>query len=179
MAAVEYSIGEVERLFRTNQLAAFELSRALHPLLAAAATGRVVNVASVSGLASTGTGTPYAMTKAALIQMTKSLAAEWAGDGILVNAVAPWYIRTLLVEDLLADSAKLARILARRRAGSCSRLDSGPRASTRGCPPRARPPSSRARPRGAPLRGGSSARPRWAPCSTRSRRTAAGAARPT
>jgi Tropinone reductase 1 len=43
------------------------------------------------------------MTKAAMIHMTKYLASEWAADGIRVNAIAPWYIRTPLVEGVLKN----------------------------------------------------------------------------
>lgn len=111
--AIDYSETEVRHILELNQMAAFELSRALHPALAASIDGRVVNVASVSGLVSTRTGTPYAMSKAALIQMTKSLAVEWARDGIRVNAVAPWYVRTELVAALLEDDAYRRRVLDR------------------------------------------------------------------
>jgi Tropinone reductase 1 len=121
-AATEYTPEEYERIISTNLTAAFELTRAAHPLLkkAAAVEGggaAVVNVASVSGLTHTSTGAPYAMSKAALLQMTRSLAVEWAADGIRVNAVAPWYIRTPLVEPVLSDAPRLARILARTPAG--------------------------------------------------------------
>jgi Tropinone reductase 1 len=60
------------------------------------------------------------MSKAALLQMTRSLAVEWAAERIRVNAVAPWYIRTPLVEPVLSDGERLARILSRtpmRRVG--------------------------------------------------------------
>jgi Tropinone reductase 1 len=120
-AAVEYTTGEYERIISTNLTSAFELTRRAHALLKAAGGGAsVVNVASVSGLVHTSTGTPYAMTKAALLQMTRSLAVEWAEDSIRVNAVAPWYIRTPLVEPVLGDAERMTRILSRtpmRRVG--------------------------------------------------------------
>ena len=119
-AAVEYETHEYERIISTNLTAAFELTRAAHALLKRAGDASVVNVSSVSGLTHTSTGTPYAMSKAALLQMTRSLSVEWAEENIRVNAVAPWYIRTPLVEPVLSDPERLARILARtpmRRVG--------------------------------------------------------------
>ncbi len=119
-SAVEYATEEYERVILTNLTAAFELTRAAHPLLRAAGGASVVNVSSVSGLTHTSTGAPYAMSKAALLQMTRSLAVEWAPDRIRVNAVAPWYIRTPLVEPVLNDAERLERILSRtpmRRVG--------------------------------------------------------------
>ena len=123
-AATEYTTEEYERVISTNLTSAFELTRAAHPLLKRAGEGgggaSVVNVSSVSGLTHTSTGAPYAMSKAALLQMTRSLAVEWASDRIRVNAVAPWYIRTPLVEPVLSDEERLARILSRtpmRRVG--------------------------------------------------------------
>lgn len=123
-AAVAYTTEEYERVISTNLTSAFELTRAAYPLLREAAAregdASVVNVASVSGLVHTSTGAPYAMSKAAMLQMTRSLAVEWAAERVRVNAVAPWYIRTPLVEPVLGDEERLARIIARtpmRRVG--------------------------------------------------------------
>jgi tropinone reductase I len=108
---------EYEKLFRLNLDSAFGLCRAAYPLLRRAVAPSVVNISSVAALTSVGTGAPYAMSKAALVHLTKYLAVEWAPEGIRVNAVAPWYIRTPLVAPVLADEARLALILSRTPLG--------------------------------------------------------------
>lgn len=125
--AVEFEPVEVQRLLDVNSLAVFELSRQMHPLLAASARSaglaRVVSVTSVSGLTSTRTGAPYAMAKAAVQQMTRNLAVEWAVDGIQVNAVAPWYIGTPLVDAVLQRPGYLDRVLDRTPMGRIGRVE--------------------------------------------------------
>ncbi|MEE4331504.1 MAG: SDR family NAD(P)-dependent oxidoreductase, partial [Wenzhouxiangella sp.] len=87
--ALDYEPDELRSILETNLIAAFELARATHSLLAESPAASVVNVSSVAGLTHLRTGVPYAMSKAALNQMTRNLAVEWANDGIRVNAVAP------------------------------------------------------------------------------------------
>ena len=119
-AALDYSQAEWRAIFETNLFAAWELARAAHPLLARHASSAIVNVGSVSGAIHVRTGAAYGMSKAALHQMTRNLACEWAEDGVRVNCVAPWYIRTRRTSDALADPDYYDEVVARtpmRRVG--------------------------------------------------------------
>ena len=118
--ANDYSEAEWRGIFETNLFSAFELSRYAYPLLTRHAASAIVNVGSVSGLTHVRSGVVYGMTKAALQQMTRNLACEWAEDGIRVNAVAPWYIRTRRTSGPLSDADYYDEVIARtpmRRIG--------------------------------------------------------------
>jgi Tropinone reductase 1 len=116
-AAVDYAEDEWRSLFEANLFSAFELSRFAHPLLTRHATSSIVNVGSVSGLTHVRTGAVYGMSKAALHQLTRNLACEWAEDGVRVNAVAPWYIRTRRTSDALAQPEYYEEVIARTPMG--------------------------------------------------------------
>jgi len=116
-ATLDYADAEWRELFETNLFSAFELCRFAFPLLSQHASSSIVNVGSVSGLTHVRTGAPYGMTKAALHQLTRNLACEWAEDGVRVNAVAPWYIRTRRTSTSLADPDYLDEVIERTPMG--------------------------------------------------------------
>lgn len=109
----EYSQAEYDKIISTNLHSVFDLTRMAFPLLKLSNQGNVINIASVAGLTFLRTGAIYAMTKAAVIQLTKNLAGEWAKYNIRVNAIAPWYIKTPLVKTVLNDPNYLKDVLAR------------------------------------------------------------------
>ncbi len=114
---MDYSEEEIAFLLETNLVSALAMCRACYPMLASSPAAAVVNVGSTSGLSALRTGVPYAAAKAALHQVTRYLAVEWAPAGIRVNAVAPWYIRTPLVESVLSNEEYMRDVLARTPAG--------------------------------------------------------------
>jgi len=87
--------------------------------------GSIVNVSSILGLRVAGNLAAYATAKAGVVQMTRSLALEWARFGIRVNAICPGYIETDLNREFFATSVgqALVKRIPQRRLGQMSDLD--------------------------------------------------------
>lgn len=113
----EYRKGELDFLLQTNLVSAFELCRLAYPHLRRSEAASVVNMSSIAAATHVRTGAVYGMTKAALNQLTRNLAGEWGPDGIRVNALAPWYIRTPLAEQVLRDKSYAQAVIDRTPLG--------------------------------------------------------------
>jgi len=111
--ANDYSEEEFRKVLEINLIAPFEISRLLFPFLQNSGNASIINVASSAAIQDVGTGTPYAMSKSGLLQQSRSLAVEWAKDGIRVNSVSPWFTKTPLTEGFLQNDEKMNTILSR------------------------------------------------------------------
>jgi 2-deoxy-D-gluconate 3-dehydrogenase len=104
---VDWSLAEWDRIQTSNVRSVFAFSQAAYPLLGAARSGVVVNVASLASFVGIPNAVAYSTTKGGVALLTKALAAEWAPDGIRVNAVAPGYIETDINADLREHEPEL------------------------------------------------------------------------
>jgi len=102
--------GAWDKTFEVNLKGPFVATRLVAKrLMAAKASGSIVNVASIAGRGAAPMQGVYGMTKAALISMTQTLATELAGAGIRVNAIAPGLIETKLAGAMLGSKQILDR----------------------------------------------------------------------
>ena len=113
-----YTAAEWHAVLDTNLTGAFLCSQAAHPVMKRSGGGKIINIGSMFALFGSAYAAPYAASKGALVQLTKSLAAAWASDNIQVNAVLPGWIDTELTRDARQQVAGLhERVLARTPAG--------------------------------------------------------------
>ncbi len=101
------------------------LARAAGPHMVAQGSGKIINVASTSGILGKATLVAYSASKGALLQFTKALAAEWAKAGIQVNAIAPGAFATDAQREVLDAPESLERRLRKipaRRMGESEEI---------------------------------------------------------
>lgn len=109
----QISLDEWSSIQRVNSTGAFLFAREMYARLKAAAWGRLIHVASIFASRSFAGRTSYASSKGALLQLTRTLAIEWAGDNITVNAISPGPILTEMIKPVANDPVKYAEFCAR------------------------------------------------------------------
>jgi len=92
--AEQTSAAQWQRVMAINLFAPFLLCRHLGAQMLTRRSGSIVNVASIAGLAAVSHRSAYNASKHGLVGLTKTLAAEWGGRGVRVNAVCPGWIKT-------------------------------------------------------------------------------------
>lgn len=110
--ALDIASGEWDHVFAVNVRGAFFLMQAVGRRMLDADGGSIVNVASLSGVVSDGAQAAYSASKAAMIQMTRVLADQWAPT-VRLNCLSPGWVETDMTRAYLADEVNLSNIVAR------------------------------------------------------------------
>ena len=99
----DFTLDKFEQVMSTNVTSVFLVGRAVARGMIARKTGKIINICSIMSNLARPSIAPYAASKAAVANLTRGMAVDWAKHGLNVNGIAPGYIRTELNEALLAN----------------------------------------------------------------------------
>lgn len=119
----EFPLSDWDSVLQINLRTVVELTQIVGRQMLARGEGKIVNLASMLSFFGGYTAAAYGASKGAVGQLTKSIANEWAGRGVNVNAVAPGFIATDMNVALLDDETRHRQILERIPAGRWGRAD--------------------------------------------------------
>lgn len=121
-ATLDLTVEDWRRALDINLTGVFLCSQAAGRRMIAAGKGVIINLASMYGVVAAPERLAYCVAKSGVVMLTKALAVEWAGFGLRINAIAPGYIRTDLVGELVRlkrlDEADLIRRTPQGRLGT-------------------------------------------------------------
>ncbi|MCK4940074.1 MAG: 3-hydroxybutyrate dehydrogenase, partial [Rhodospirillaceae bacterium] len=106
----EFPIDKWDDIIAINLSSSFHTIRAALPDMKKNGWGRIINIASIHGIAASPFKSAYVAAKHGVVGLTKTVALEVAEQNITVNAICPGYVRTPLVENQIADTAKVRGI---------------------------------------------------------------------
>jgi NAD(P)-dependent dehydrogenase (short-subunit alcohol dehydrogenase family) len=110
----EQTVESFEEILGIHLRGTFLFSRGAFAMMAPRKAGSIVNIGSIAGIVGLPRRNAYGAAKAGIASMTRSMACEWASDGIRVNAVAPGFVATALVKKLELDGSVDTHQLERR-----------------------------------------------------------------
>jgi 2-deoxy-D-gluconate 3-dehydrogenase len=123
--AMKLPVEELRQTLDVNVVGTWTMTHAVGTLMAEAGGGKIINIASVMAFVSVPGLLAYGISKAAVVQMTRMLAVEWARYGVTVNCLAPGYFPTDINVERLQQEEVAARLLARiplRRFGELEEI---------------------------------------------------------
>ncbi|MCW4114282.1 SDR family oxidoreductase [Aurantimonas sp. MSK8Z-1] len=114
---LEFSLADWNRVISTNLTSAFLVGREAARRMVPRGRGKIVNIGSLMSQAARKTVTPYVVAKGGIKLLTQGMAAEWAADGLQINAIGPGYMLTEMNEALVANETFNAWVKGRTPAG--------------------------------------------------------------
>jgi NAD(P)-dependent dehydrogenase (short-subunit alcohol dehydrogenase family) len=122
-ASEQLAEADWDAVIATNLKAPFLCSRAVGVGMRARGWGRVINLGSIMGVVALPGRSPYAASKAGVINLTRVLALEWAGTGVTANALCPGAFGTEMNRALLDDPVRYQEFVRRIPMGRWGELD--------------------------------------------------------
>ena len=122
-AGLEVEEENWDNTYATNVKGGFRMAQAVAPSMIQQKWGRIIFISSQSGLIAIPGQPIYCSSKGAVIQLTRTLAVEWAKHGLTVNSIAPTFIRTNLTRKRLENPEFLSFVLGKIPAGKLAEVE--------------------------------------------------------